>query len=42
MGKRVSLLFYAPIFVFEGVNAIRGICVLYFMDPIQIIANMNV
>jgi len=34
INKRV-LLFTRPIFVFEGVNAIQGIFVLYFTDPFK-------
>ncbi len=37
--KRV-MLFYAPIFMFEGVNAIQGILCLIYHGPIQIIANI--
>ncbi len=39
--KRAVLDPYVPILVFEGVNAIQSTCTLYFMEPIQIIGNIN-
>jgi len=38
--KRGVLDPYAPILVFEGVNAVQSTCTLYFMEPIQIIGNI--
>jgi len=41
VNKRVSLLFTHPFSCLKGVSAIWGICVSYFMDPIQIIAKIH-
>ena len=35
-----GIVVYAPIFVFEGVNAIQGILCLVYHGSIQIIANI--
>ena len=38
--QRKGIVIYAPIFVFEGVNAIQGILCLVYHGSIQIIANI--